>query len=119
MWDVTLGTLVAIALAMGGWQSKTLVAQGELIASMTRQIDIDTARITRIEDRGSPSLQAIQRQIDANLLDSQTHFARLDAAVMESMKSTTELKGIVVSIGYLSDGQKRIEELVRSHINQK
>lgn len=85
---------------------------------MSQRIDIGESRLTRIEDKGSPSLMAIQRQIDANQLDSQTHFARLDNAVMESMKATTELKGISVSISYLTDGQKRIEELVRKHLEK-
>lgn len=119
LWDITLGTLVAIALGMGGWQAKTQVAQGELLAALGSQVTALGHQVNRFEDRGTPTLQAVQKQIDADRLANETHFARLDAALMEAMKSTTELKAIGVSITYLTESQRRTEEMVRSHINQK
>jgi hypothetical protein len=115
IYNVIMTTMTTIMLGLGGWMAQTIVLHGNTLASQGTQIKINTERIDRVENIGSPQLNSHVQEDNSRIAAHQARLEKLEAAVLTLQATPGELKAISVELRGLKEGQLRIEKALEMH----
>lgn len=113
-------SVITAAMVYGGqWMLSTLLEVVKIQASQGTQIKVNTERIDRVENIGSPQLATHVKDDDTRIAAHQARIEKLEAAVLALQATPGELKAIGVELRNLSEGQHRIEKALEAHMQNE
>ena len=118
-YNVIIGVLVAMCLGISGWTVQTLVADGQLLATHTTQININTVKLKEMDAGGSAALREHIMADNQRVVDLADRVNKMDTLILAVSASLARIDTMGARLDALRDGQTKLEQMLSRHLNNE
>lgn len=118
LFNVVESVILAMSVGLMLWVANLVVEHGKILSSHETLLKVDDARISSLEDRGSPSLTAHVREDAADMTALRGRLDKVESAILALQATPGELKAISVRLEGIKETQARMEKTLDTVVSK-
>lgn len=118
IYNVVESVVLLFAVGLTTWTANTVITHGNILASHSAVMDVNTRRLEQFEVSGSRGLGEHEKEDNTRIEELKRRMATVEAAIVALQTTPGELKAISARLDSIREGQGRIEKALEEHLNK-